>query len=300
MRRHQKPSQSAAACILMAVALLASGGCGGSSSPAEPANPTPTPVPHLTPSATPTPVPARNPILTFAIADSCNDGLGLQVRFFDTTHGLSWPSASSVYTIPSGGSGTYPLSVIIGSTVCFGAETNPSNGVYWGVGVNNTHSCAACCYTVTHDMTVSLPLTCSSGAPTPTPTPTPSTSPNVTLSWTITDGCNEGLGLQVRFFDKNNNLVWPDSSNAYLIGSNQQQTFNLNALRSGKICVGAETNPPNGTYWGVDLTGTQGCSSCCETFPSTGSYFSQSTSLNCGGASISTGASSAHVTNGPR
>jgi hypothetical protein len=283
-------------CTLVAFGLLSSNGC-GKSSPTEPgpaATPTPTP-PH----ATPTPVPGRNPIATFVITDSCNDGLGLQVRFFDTTHGLAWPSAGSAYTIASGGTGTFPLSVVTGSTVCFGAETNPSNGSYWGVGVNNTHGCAACCYTVTQDMTVNLPLSCSGSAPTPTPTPTPVAGPNVTLSWTIADGCNDGLGLQVRFFDANNNLVWPDSSNVYVIGSNQQQSYNLNALRSGKICVGAQTNPPNSTYWGVGINGNMGCASCCFTFPSTGSYFTASNSLTCGGGSVSTGPSSARVAGAP-
>lgn len=100
------------------------------------------------------------------------------------------------------------------------------------------------------------------------------------FTWTIQDGCSDGLGLYLRFFDVTNSLVWPDSSHVYTINSGKVGTFKLTAKRGAKICYGAEPNPQDGGYWGIGLDGDQGCASCCYTVPNKGNI-ARSTRLTC-------------------
>ena len=290
------------AFLMLSWSSFSTSGCNHSpTEPDSPPQPTPTPAP--TPRPTATPQPGGSSTLTFVITDSCSDSLGLQVRFFDTTHSVWYPSASTAYTVASGGTGPFPISVPTGSTVCFGAETNPSNGGYWGVGLNNSRGCAACCYTAAGSSTVNLPLACSASSPTPTvPPPTPTTPPSSTVSfaWTVQDGCNDGRGVQLRFFDEVNNLVFPNASQVYVIGSNQQGTISMTVLRSAKLCLGATTDPVTSASWGVGISNTTGCSACCQTFPATGSSFTTSTTLTCGGGLVTGVGAGSVVRPGPR
>jgi len=83
------------------------------------------------------------------------------------------------------------------------------------------------------------------------------------IDWTIADSCDDGSGLQVRFFDRNSTRVWPNSSEVYVIGPGGSATFDIECDRDHLICFGAETDPPSGIFWGVGLDGAEGCSECC-------------------------------------
>ena len=103
---------------------------------------------------------------------------------------------------------------------------------------------------------------------------------NATFTWTVRDGCDDGLGIYIRFFDETNDIVFPNSSQVYSIGSLRTGSVKLSVKRGAKICYGAE--PPNldGSYWGVSLDNNQSCASCCNIVPSTGNL-SRSVTLIC-------------------
>src|SRR4051794_40744944 len=51
------------------------------------------------------------------------------------------------------------------------------------------------------------------------PTSTTISSGSGTLSFSVVDGCSDGRGLQVKFFDETRNLVWPDASTHYVVAA---------------------------------------------------------------------------------
>lgn len=91
------------------------------------------------------------------------------------------------------------------------------------------------------------------------------TNPEANMAWRLTDGCSDGRGLQVKLFDKTNSLVWPDASHVYVVGSGGTFQQTISCRRGANVCYGAQTDPSNGTYWGVGIDGRQGCSTCCFT-----------------------------------
>jgi hypothetical protein len=91
---------------------------------------------------------------------------------------------------------------------------------------------------------------------------------NATFTWTVTDGCFND-GLFVRFFDETNNLVWPNSSQVYVIANGRSSVFRLSVKRGAKICYGADSGNGN-FYWGVSAEGNQACPDCCNVVPNTG------------------------------
>jgi hypothetical protein len=103
---------------------------------------------------------------------------------------------------------------------------------------------------------------------------------NASFTWTIKDGCFDGLGVYVRFFDETNGLVFPNASQAYVINSGRSGTVKLTVKRGAKICYGAEPTNRDGSYWGVGLDNDQGCASCCNIVPDSGNI-SRSVSLVC-------------------
>ncbi|GAB3286317.1 DUF7477 domain-containing protein [Parahaliea aestuarii] len=87
------------------------------------------------------------------------------------------------------------------------------------------------------------------------------------LTINITDACNDGRPLDYRFFDKTNNLVWPNSSQYYYTsGYYSTDSHTLSCRTGAQICYGAETD---NWYWGVGLDGDRGCEDCCVTCQTT-------------------------------
>jgi hypothetical protein len=103
---------------------------------------------------------------------------------------------------------------------------------------------------------------------------------NATFTWTIKDGCFDGEGIYVRFFDETNDIVFPNSSQVYSVGSGRSGVIKLSVKRGAKICYGAEPSNLDGSYWGVSLDDSQSCASCCNIVPNSGNI-SRSVSLVC-------------------
>ncbi len=84
-----------------------------------------------------------------------------------------------------------------------------------------------------------------------------------TLHWNITDSCDDNSALKLRFFDRTDNLVWPDSSNVYTY-ANLGQTYisSLSCMTDNKICYGGESSAGSRS-WGLGLSGERGCDACC-------------------------------------
>jgi len=85
---------------------------------------------------------------------------------------------------------------------------------------------------------------------------------SATLSWTISDQCNNGAQIYYKFFDVTSTpeLVWPAPPNAYVISNGQSFQSNLSCSSGDKVCYGAQSGSD---VWGVGLNGTGGCTSCC-------------------------------------
>jgi hypothetical protein len=81
--------------------------------------------------------------MTWAMTDSY--GATIDLRFYDETAGLAWPNSTEVYFVISGQTLSYPLACTPGHLVCYGAE-NQSQTAYWGVDIDNSQSCASCCF----------------------------------------------------------------------------------------------------------------------------------------------------------
>jgi hypothetical protein len=97
--------------------------------------------------------------ITFQITDGCNDGYSIDYKFYDETNNLVWPSSSTYYyTSYYNTAYTNSLSCNTGAKVCYGGNTGT---LYWGVGVDNTQSCADCCISCQEGNALSRTLTCS-------------------------------------------------------------------------------------------------------------------------------------------
>ena len=105
--------------------------------------------------------------IRWTVSDECSDGLGIQVRFFDTTGNLVWPADDLVYRADPGDSVSQLLDCEKDHQICYGAETYPGSGTYWGVGINGTSGCDDCCTECSGNLTRSVNLTCASAASAP-------------------------------------------------------------------------------------------------------------------------------------
>jgi hypothetical protein len=106
------------------------------------------------------------------------------------------------------------------------------------------------------DMTLNI----ATGNPPPPPPPPPPVS-ETTVTFNITDGCNNGVQIDYKFYDQTNNLVWPSATSHYFTSAfNATYTHNLLCRTNAKICYGARSA---GFYWGIDVDGTKSCSDCC-------------------------------------
>lgn len=83
------------------------------------------------------------------------------------------------------------------------------------------------------------------------------------MTWKFSDECNDGLGVQLQFFDETNHLVWPGGGNAYILNPGGSGSASLACKAGAKICYGATTRPPTASYWGVGIDNNRGCDKCC-------------------------------------
>ena len=82
-----------------------------------------------------------------------------------------------------------------------------------------------------------------------------------TITFNITDGCNNGIPIDYKFYDVTNNLVWPSATTHYATQAfNATYRHDLSCRADAKVCYGARSS---GFYWGIDLDGSKSCSDCC-------------------------------------
>jgi Pyruvate/2-oxoacid:ferredoxin oxidoreductase delta subunit len=81
----------------------------------------------------------------------------------------------------------------------------------------------------------------------------------------VTDGCSDGRGFQIKFFDVTNNLLWPNATEVYIIPTGETRNTTLSCRTGANVCYGARTDPRGDGWWGVDLDRSKGCDNCCRT-----------------------------------
>ena len=99
------------------------------------------------------------------------------------------------------------------------------------------------------------------GTTNPPPPPPPDPPVNHTITFTITDGCNNGISINYKFYDVDNNLVWPSATTHYATQFyNASYTHNLLCRAGARVCYGARSA---NYYWGVDVDRSKSCTDCC-------------------------------------
>ena len=98
-----------------------------------------------------------------------------------------------------------------------------------------------------------------------------------TINWTIEDGCQDGRGFRVRFFDKTRGGVYPSGGNYFFVPSGTTGIFSMNAPAGSRLCLGGQTEPPTSGHWCYGINGNQnadypgaGTAVCCRTVPGGG------------------------------
>ncbi len=71
--------------------------------------------------------------------------------------------------------------------------------------------------------------------------------------------------VQVAFWSKSRNVVWPGNGRAYNLDDSQVHQVKLNCLGGERICYGGWVTGNANLHWGVGADGKRGCQSCCYT-----------------------------------
>jgi hypothetical protein len=91
---------------------------------------------------------------------------------------------------------------------------------------------------------------------------------NSVLTVDIGEDTDCSVALDLRFFDKTANLVWPANGEIYTLNEpGQQEQFQLQCTTGHQVCYGASyySNTDAPDYWGVGIDGTEVCATCCYT-----------------------------------
>ena len=94
------------------------------------------------------------------------------------------------------------------------------------------------------------------------------------LAWTMTDACDDGAPVDLRFFQYAPGSpraagMWPRADRAYRTpGPGVPQEYALSCSAGYKVCYGGETS--DGGWYGVDIDGAESCGDCCLDCPSAG------------------------------
>jgi len=68
--------------------------------------------------------------------------------------------------------------------------------------------------------------------------------------------------MHLRFYSEKRNVIWPDTSNSYVIRDRAQHEYNISCEIGEKVCYGAfYTNSQK--YWGVGRQASNACHRCC-------------------------------------
>ena len=83
-----------------------------------------------------------------------------------------------------------------------------------------------------------------------------------TLTWSLTNNCQNGEDVEVRFFAVDRGLEWPGGDLVYLVAPGATMTQALSCVPGETICLGAD-QPATGLFWGVDIDNSARCTDCC-------------------------------------
>jgi hypothetical protein len=96
--------------------------------------------------------------LIWTVRDRCFNGESIQLRFFDRTDRLLWPTPTTVYVLTQGNDQVHNLMCTKGARICYGAN-QPTHQLYWGVDIDNSKTCTTCCF-VCDNKEAASELTC--------------------------------------------------------------------------------------------------------------------------------------------
>jgi hypothetical protein len=97
--------------------------------------------------------------LQWTVTDSCGNGEAIYYRFWDIDDHLVWPNLQQAYIASPGGSYASSLLCTTGDRICLGGREYQHN-LEWGVDVDDSKSCANCCFVCANASVALGPLTC--------------------------------------------------------------------------------------------------------------------------------------------
>ena len=71
--------------------------------------------------------------------------------------------------------------------------------------------------------------------------------------------------VDVEFYSRTRNVVWPGNNRVYSIQDFNQHSYKLNCQPGEKICYGAWVRGNQTIYWGQGAGGKNACRNCCYT-----------------------------------
>lgn len=92
-------------------------------------------------------------------------------------------------------------------------------------------------------------------------------APPTRMTWEITNNCFTGGTVSYRFFDRSTDAAVPITTIASL-GAGKSATATVPCRTGAKVCFGGR-DQTDGSFYGVDIDGAQGCTGCCETCAAT-------------------------------
>lgn len=98
-----------------------------------------------------------------------------------------------------------------------------------------------------------------------------------TSTWKVKDHRNDDYRVDYKFYDIDNDLVWPSTHQVYYTESyGKEHTHVLTCEPGAKICIGGHSGSSyySGVYWGVDIDNSNGCTDCCSFCDGSTRYFS--------------------------
>lgn len=69
----------------------------------------------------------------------------VQVEFYSQRYNRAWPGSGKAYNINDWDTHSYSLNCESGEQICYGAWATGNSNIYWGVGMNDSHTCSNCC-----------------------------------------------------------------------------------------------------------------------------------------------------------
>ena len=75
----------------------------------------------------------------------------VQIEFYSQDRKHAWPGGNRAYNLNDYDVHSYTLNCSSGEKICYGAWDKNNPKTYWGVGMNDRHSCEGCCYTCDGD-----------------------------------------------------------------------------------------------------------------------------------------------------